>query len=1789
MQALKARGCKPTVLALSLATAFAMSPVRGQTLPAGGVAIHGTATLDASQANKLVVTTTNGAGTNHSAINWQSFSIGAGNTAQIIQPSAVSTSINRVVTNTPSAIFGNLNSNGHVVLVNQSGITIGAGAYVDTAGFTASVVGMSDANAKAGRLKFDSNVFNAGGDSIAVGALNVQGNIIARGGDVVLIAPSVELAKTAVVEAQGGAVMLAAGQSVEITGRGLEGITMQVQAPTDSALNLGTLKGDAVGIFAGTLKHSGLIQTNLTTGEGGRVLLKAKDLAEVDGQIDAQGLAGQGGTVHVTADKVWLKSGALIDVSGTNRGGEALIGGGWHGEDARISNARRTQVSSGAEIKADAIEKGNGGIVVIWADSATGYLGNISAQGGALGGDGGHVEVSGKQYLDFRGNVDTTALHGKTGLLLLDPNNIVIGAVADLNGDSILGDDVTGSYIAAGNSQITAAQVATILGSATLSLIASGNIDINTAIIKSTGIASTLILDAGGNITIAAPVSASSGSLNMTFTAGNNFTSTAGALSAQGGAINITATSGSLTLGSISSTSGTGGNITLTAGSGITVGGAITSTGTVSGPVKMVAGSGGINNSGSVVTAASLEINSGGAVTFAATQQVATLAGTSVGNFGFESGYFSGLTIGTAGSTSGIQVTGGDIAVRQYSNGDIFVNQAVSALSAGNDVLLGIASGTGGITTGATGVVSGRNVQLYTAGAGSNNVTLNANINATGTVTISSAGGINQLGGGIVANQLDAPAAGIGSQNLTGANSISIVRLTRNPTFNNTISSYVLSGTGASSSLVVTGTGSVTIDQALTYGLGISISSDAGITLSADINSSGQPVSLTTVNGLINQTAGKITAINVSATAGTNDIFLNSTTNAISNVTLSGRHLGFEDTGFVNVGGLTATGNIFFRSTGTIILPGAITAPGQLSLVSTGGNLATAGALSGTDVWLQGATGLSLGHNVTATGTLLLSAVTSGGITQTAGNISATAGQTTVAAGGNSITLNSVGNDFISLGATGGAISVTDVNGIALAGISSNSFNLTTSGAITQSAGTVSAASGISLTGTSIGAGGAFVQVDPGAGAVTLNTNTGGIYVKQTAGSMTLANYNVSASATGQAIKLVSAGTGSNLTVGFAGFAPNTSDDIVGLYETASGGNVNFSSPVTNQTFASLEFGAEGAGGSVNISSPLSFTATGGIVVSSFSGNINVPSSLTSFAKNSAGSYTAGGAVTLLAGGNVAGGGNLTVQGGNITVRANQSGGSFAPTGAGSIALGNVISKGGDGINSSDAVAATGKNGGNVDLAFGTVGTGNITVGTIDSRGGSGATHSSASEVGEAGGSGGNVSVISDNPSLTLTGISVNSSGGNGGNAGIANRTGGNGGNAGSVDLYSPGGLLFVSGSVTAAGGNGGNAVVSASAVSGGVAGAAAAIELTAAGNLTFNGPMALINAPGSPGLDNTGAGGASAPLVEIALQGDTIAQSAGASVNAGSLIVKVTANTDALLTETGNSFGEMNGAANGTIDIRGLTGVGDAGLFAGGSLALTANSPTPLTIQGPLYAVGDINLAGTSVSVLIDPVTSTGGNVNMTSGAGVISISGGSTISGLNINFTGNTTLSGSTLIPGGVGAIGVVNVTGDLTMTGASNIGFDVMSSGIPAVVFSGSALQTLGTASFDTVAVSNAFNVVGSSATLMINDLSGNAVSGSLPLITAASISGTPGIAGPKGWILNVSATGVNLVTSPVTSVTPQVVVPTGTLLPLANLVDTFLNKFEEALDAQQKSEDEKKKQKEAIVVEVPRKST
>ena len=78
-------------------------------------------------------------------------------------------------------------------------------------------------------------------------------------------------------------------------------------------------------------------------------------------------------------------------------------------------------MGANARITADATRSGDGGRVIVWADEVTGFYGDLSARGGSESGNGGFVEVSGKNNLEFRGNVYLTAANGTLGTLLLTP------------------------------------------------------------------------------------------------------------------------------------------------------------------------------------------------------------------------------------------------------------------------------------------------------------------------------------------------------------------------------------------------------------------------------------------------------------------------------------------------------------------------------------------------------------------------------------------------------------------------------------------------------------------------------------------------------------------------------------------------------------------------------------------------------------------------------------------------------------------------------------------------------------------------------------------------------------------------------------------------------------------------------------------------------------------------------------------------------------------------------------------------------------------------------------------------------------------------------------------------------------------------------------------------------------------------------------------------------------------------------------------------------------------------
>ena len=509
------------------AVLLAVSVQTAQANPTGASVVGGNASF-ATSGNTLTVTNTPG-----TIINWQGFSINSNEVTRFAQQSAASTVLNRVVGSDPSNIMGTLQSNGRVFLINPNGILFGAGAVVDVAGLMASTLTLSDADFLAGNHHF-TEVPGAGNISNA-------GNISAHdGGQIFLIAPNVE--NSGVITAPNGEILLAAGHSVDLVSTDNPNLRVNITAPAGDATNVGQLiaSSGSLGLFGTMVRNSGVVSADSATMEGGKIMFKASRLAEVGGTVSATGTTG--GDIQVLGDQVAVLGN--VDASGTNGGGTVLVGGDAHGTNPDVPNAQYTYVDGNATIKADATGNGNGGKVVVWADNATQFSGKISARGGAQSGDGGWVETSGKLSLGFAGLVDTTAVNGLTGSLLLDPTDITISTAT--NTPTMVWTISTVSYFGDSNASPSNLNVTALQNQLALT-----NVTVDTA--------STL--PGTGNITVQDSVSWNNGN-SLTLIA-------AGAITVNA----LTSTSTPLTVNN-ASTAVTGG-LSMTAGGPITIGGGI--------------------------------------------------------------------------------------------------------------------------------------------------------------------------------------------------------------------------------------------------------------------------------------------------------------------------------------------------------------------------------------------------------------------------------------------------------------------------------------------------------------------------------------------------------------------------------------------------------------------------------------------------------------------------------------------------------------------------------------------------------------------------------------------------------------------------------------------------------------------------------------------------------------------------------------------------------------------------------------------------------------------------------------------------------------------------------------------------------------------------------------------------------------------------------------------------------------------------------------------------------------
>ncbi|MET3614241.1 filamentous hemagglutinin family protein [Rhizobium aquaticum] len=471
-----------------------------QELPQGGTVASGNVTITQTAPTAMVINQTSGT----AVTNWQSFSIGQGNSVAVVQPSTSSAMLARVNGNTTSTIAGSLSATGQFMLINPNGISITATGTVNAGGgFVATTLGISDDDFLSGKRIFKGNG--------ASGAVSNDGAItVGPGGYAALIGGTVSNSGT--ISVPMGKVGLGSGEiaTLDFSGDGFLQVGVPTAAPGKGALvsNAGkiTANGGSVHIKAAqardaarqAINMSGVIEARSVSGSNGNITLGGSEgEVAVSGKLDASSASGKGGTVRVTGRQIKL-SGGSIDASGKTGGGTVRIGGDRQGAGT-LPRAAKVAVDKTTIIRADATDQGNGGDVVIWSDSRTDFAGTITARGGANGGNGGEAEVSSKGVLGYSGLTVLTAAKGTTGTLLLDPYNITISNAADTGGFTASADD---SVI-----NVTTLQTALASANVTISTGSSGSQagDITVAA-PLTWSANLLRLDAAHSIKIASTV-----------------------------------------------------------------------------------------------------------------------------------------------------------------------------------------------------------------------------------------------------------------------------------------------------------------------------------------------------------------------------------------------------------------------------------------------------------------------------------------------------------------------------------------------------------------------------------------------------------------------------------------------------------------------------------------------------------------------------------------------------------------------------------------------------------------------------------------------------------------------------------------------------------------------------------------------------------------------------------------------------------------------------------------------------------------------------------------------------------------------------------------------------------------------------------------------------------------------------------------------------------------------------------------------------------------------------------
>ena len=331
--------------ALAIAISLSAANLHAADLPTGGNIVGGSGSISQNGNNLNVQQNSD-----RLITNWDSFDIGAGNTVNFYQPGSNSVALNRVIGEDASAIYGNLNANGKVFLVNPNGVLFGQGAAVNVGALVASTLSLSDEDFNDGNYQFSGDGNNAA--VINRGTLNAdQGAVALLGGQV---------SNHGIIQANQGTVALAAGDKItlDFAGDGLLNVTVDkgtIDALVENHQLVRANGGQVImtanatnALLQTVVNNTGIVEAQTLDNQSGTIVLKGGfngGTVNVAGTLDASAPdTGDGGFIDTSGAHVKIAGGTQVTTKANNgTTGEWLI----DPTDFTISAGNATGTDSG--------------------------------------------------------------------------------------------------------------------------------------------------------------------------------------------------------------------------------------------------------------------------------------------------------------------------------------------------------------------------------------------------------------------------------------------------------------------------------------------------------------------------------------------------------------------------------------------------------------------------------------------------------------------------------------------------------------------------------------------------------------------------------------------------------------------------------------------------------------------------------------------------------------------------------------------------------------------------------------------------------------------------------------------------------------------------------------------------------------------------------------------------------------------------------------------------------------------------------------------------------------------------------------------------------------------------------------------------------------------------------------------------------------------------------------------------------------------------------------------------